>query len=57
MQQRARRGRWRSTRLLGDQDPAMAAAYRSGDYTMKQIADYFGVHYAIVSRAVRRAGV
>lgn len=33
---------------------AMAAAYSSGDYTMKQIADFFGVHYATVSRAVNK---
>lgn len=32
---------------------AMALAYLSGDYTMKAIADHFGVHYATVSRAVR----
>ena len=32
---------------------AMAEAYRSGHYSMKAIADYFGVHYATVSRAVR----
>ena len=25
-----------------------------GVYTMKQIAEYFGVHYATVSRAIRR---
>jgi hypothetical protein len=31
----------------------MAQAYFSGDYTMRQIADAFGVHYATVSRAVR----
>ena len=30
----------------------MSMAYRSGDYTMKAIADYFKVHYATVSRAV-----
>jgi REP element-mobilizing transposase RayT len=34
---------------------AMAAAYVSGAYTMKAIAEYFGVHYSTVSRAVRRA--
>lgn len=33
----------------------MALAYRSGGYTMRQIADAFGVHYATVSRAVRAA--
>lgn len=33
---------------------AMARAYLSGGYTMKAIAAHFGVHYATVSRAVRR---
>ena len=32
---------------------AMSHAYRSGAYTMSQIADHFGVHYMTVSRAVR----
>ena len=31
----------------------MAEAYATGDYTLKQIADCFGVHYSTVSRAVR----
>lgn len=39
----------------GDRGAAMAAAYASGDYSMKAIAAYFGVHYATVSRAVKRA--
>jgi hypothetical protein len=30
----------------------MAEAYLSGDYTLQQIADYFGVHYSTVSRTV-----
>jgi len=34
---------------------AMAAAYGTGGYTLREIADAFGVHYATVSRAVRRA--
>jgi putative transposase len=34
---------------------AMALAYRSGGYTMREIADFFGVHVATVSRAVRGA--
>lgn len=40
---------------LRDIDPrrAMAEAYRSGGYTMREIADAFGVHYATVSRAIR----
>ncbi|MAU40432.1 MAG: addiction module toxin RelE [Kordiimonas sp.] len=33
---------------------AMAAAYLSGDYTLYEIADAFGVHYSTVSRAVSR---
>ncbi|MDJ0806573.1 MAG: transposase [Gammaproteobacteria bacterium] len=32
---------------------AMAEAYLTGDYSMKEIADFFGVHYATVSRAVK----
>jgi len=31
---------------------AMANAYLSGAYTMKEIGEYFGVHYMTVSRAV-----
>jgi putative transposase len=27
-------------------------AYNSGDYTMKQIGEYFKVHYSLVSRIV-----
>ena len=33
----------------------MVEAYSSGDYSMKQIADWFGVHYSTVSRAVNAA--
>jgi site-specific recombinase XerC len=33
---------------------AMARAFQTGVYTMQEIADYFGVHYSTVSRAVRR---
>ena len=35
-------------------DQAMAKAYLSGAYTMKQIASFFSVHYMTVSRAVRK---
>jgi putative transposase len=31
---------------------AMARAYLSGAYTMREIGEYFGVHYMTVSRAV-----
>jgi hypothetical protein len=38
---------------FSDRKKAMALAYASGDYSMKEIADWFGVHYSTVSRAVR----
>lgn len=37
-----------------DRNEAMARAYGSGAHTMKEIGDFFGVHYMTVSRAVRR---
>ncbi len=37
-----------------DRRDAMARAFLSGVYTMQEIADHFHVHYATVSRAVRR---
>ena len=40
---------------IADKKAAMAAAYATGDYTMHEIAICFGVHYATVSRAVKRA--
>ena len=33
---------------------AMALAYQSGDYTTREIASHFNVHYATVSRAVAK---
>lgn len=35
-----------------ERSEAMARAYRSGQYSMVEIARYFGVHYSTVSRAV-----
>jgi hypothetical protein len=35
-----------------DRKEGMAQAYASGDYTLAQVAQAFGVHYATVSRAV-----
>lgn len=35
-------------------DDAIAQAYFSGDYTMKQIASWFNVHYSTVSRAIKK---
>lgn len=37
-----------------DRDTGIRAAYATGDYTQQQIAQYFGVHYATVSRIVKR---
>jgi len=37
-----------------DRDKAMAAAYLSMAYTMKEIGAFFGVHYMTVSRAVKK---
>lgn len=42
--------------LLGDNpdDAALARAYREHRFTLKQIADYLGVHYSTVSRRIQR---
>lgn len=37
-----------------DPKAAMVAAYATGDYTLQAIADFFDVHYATVSRAVKK---
>jgi len=37
-----------------ERDEAMASAYASGVYTMKEIGDFFGLHYQTVSVAVKR---
>ncbi len=42
-------------REYADRDTAIAAAYASGAYTMKQIGDYFGLHYSRISKIVRLA--
>jgi len=36
---------------------AIVNAYSSGDYSMKMIAEWFKVHYATVSRVVRKAEI
>ncbi|MCP4375622.1 MAG: helix-turn-helix domain-containing protein [bacterium] len=33
---------------------AMVSAYKSGGYTLKEIADHYGLHYSTVSRIVKR---
>ncbi len=51
-----RRGRSKTIRYYereaGNRNEAIATAYASGGYTMKEIADYFEIHYSTVSRAV-----
>ena len=39
---------------MADPKAAMVSAYATGDYTMQEIAKFFGVHYATVSRAVNK---
>ncbi|WP_238527313.1 transposase [Methylomonas methanica] len=41
---------------IPDTKQGIRQAYESGDYTMQQIADAFGVHYSTVSRAVKKKG-
>ena len=37
--------------MFDDAKSGMMAAYATGDYTLQEVADAFGVHYATVSRA------
>lgn len=39
-------------RAAATRHEALAAAYETGQYSLKEIAAYFGVHYSTVSRAV-----
>jgi len=34
-------------------DEAIAAAYPCGGYTMKEIGEYFGLHYSWISRLLK----
>jgi len=36
-----------------DRNSAICAAYRSGGYTLKEIGDYFGLHYSTVSGIIK----
>ncbi len=42
-------------RLHPDRDEAITAAYASGGYTLKEIGEHFGLHYAQISRIARRS--
>ncbi len=39
-------------KISGSRNEGIILSYQSGGYSMKQIADYFDVHYSTVSRAV-----
>ena len=41
-------------RNVVDSRKAMTLAHGRGDFTMKEIAEAFGVHYAAISQAVKR---
>lgn len=43
-------------RQYDDRNGAITAAYASGGYTLKDIGDYFGLHYSRVSKIVRLGG-
>ncbi|MGL5906297.1 MAG: REP-associated tyrosine transposase [Shewanella sp.] len=40
--------------IFTTRDEAIIQSYRSGGYTLKQIGEYFGIHYSLVSRIVGR---
>ena len=42
-------------RKAGSRDEAIISAYASGGYTLKEIGDYFGLHYSWISRIVEKA--
>ena len=37
-----------------DRNTAIVQAYQSGGYTLKEIAEYFGLHYSTVSVIVKK---
>ena len=39
--------------ITASRDEAVFMAYRSGGYTLKEIADYYGLHYSTISRIVK----
>lgn len=45
--------KWFANNVPDDKE-AMALAFQTGAYTLREIADHFGVHYSTVSRVVRR---
>jgi putative transposase len=38
-----------------NRDAAIAAAYSSGGYSMKDIGNHFGLHYSMISRIIKKA--
>ena len=46
----------RIAKVAADRDQAIAEAYRTGAYTLTEIAKYFGIHQSTASRIARRWG-
>ena len=54
LQRRAKAPPLASFVAIADRNAAIAQAYATGRYSMKEIAQAFGVHYATVSRVVKK---
>ncbi len=39
--------------VSGSRDEAISSAYASGGYSMREIGEYFGLHYSRVSRVLK----
>ena len=40
-------------RTAGARDEAIAKAYASGGYTLREIGEHFGLHYSLISRVIQ----
>jgi len=61
--EKARRRQAKQVKPLSDYEKscknaknAMIKAYKTGNYTLQEVGEYFDVHYSTVSRAVKQAG-
>ncbi|ASQ47295.1 hypothetical protein clem_13845 [Legionella clemsonensis] len=41
-------------RMSGNRDEAIYSSYKSGLYSMKEIGEYFGLHYSRISRIIKQ---
>nr|WP_245688229.1 helix-turn-helix domain-containing protein [Thiohalomonas denitrificans] len=44
-------------RKFPDRGSAIAAAYASGGYSLKEIGEHFGLHYSYIRRIINRQGM